>query len=109
MVSVFVPILISCLLEPEAVAGANQTSCALHDFALQRLMCIGPQYPKQFRAVMGAAPDLRQRLEAAVRAQQASSQSKKAAKLNAPNAKNALSHPAKPAIQLRTDFSNFTG
>ena len=106
MMSMLVPILISFLLEPDKVGSASKPSHALHEYGLQRLMTIGPQYPAHFRNVMQASPELKSRLEAAVKAEQinAKTQTKQEnQKLSGP------SQPAKPSIKLKTDFSNFTG
>ena len=61
------PTLISYLLDENSFASANAISKDLHEFALQNLMHIGPLYPYAFKTVMGAAPELKARLETAVR------------------------------------------
>ncbi|CAB1311701.1 unnamed protein product [Coregonus sp. 'balchen'] len=70
----------------------------LHEFALQNLMRIGPLYPAAFKTVIGAAPELKTRLESAVRANQASSKAKAAALLAQPTVQ------AAPTIKLKTSF-----
>ncbi|XP_055491112.1 HEAT repeat-containing protein 5B [Leucoraja erinacea] len=93
-----VPTLISYLLSEQTYSSAPTASMSLHELALQDLMRIGPLYPGAFKAVMGAAPELKSKLEAAIRASQASSQAKAAAQ----QVKPALQ--AAPTIKLKTSF-----
>jgi hypothetical protein len=46
MLTLLVPILISYLLEGQALRSANKYSLNLHEISLQRLMKIGPKYPQ---------------------------------------------------------------
>lgn len=46
MLTLLVPILISYLLEAQALRSANKNSLALHDVSLHWLMKIGPKYPQ---------------------------------------------------------------
>uniref|UniRef100_A0A669PI88 HEAT repeat-containing protein 5B n=1 Tax=Phasianus colchicus TaxID=9054 RepID=A0A669PI88_PHACC len=63
LLALLVPTLISYLLNENAFASASTASKDLHEFALQNLMHIGPLYPHAFKTVMGAAPELKTRLE----------------------------------------------
>uniref|UniRef100_A0A8B9CJS9 HEAT repeat-containing protein 5B n=1 Tax=Anser brachyrhynchus TaxID=132585 RepID=A0A8B9CJS9_9AVES len=65
LLALLVPTLISYLLNENAFASASTVSKDLHEFALQNLMHIGPLYPHAFKTVMGAAPELKTRLETA--------------------------------------------
>ncbi|XP_074502678.1 HEAT repeat-containing protein 5B isoform X2 [Sebastes fasciatus] len=98
LLALLVPTLISYLLDENAISSAPQVSRGLHDFALQNLMRIGPLYPAAFKIVIGAAPELKIRLEAAIRANQASSRAKAAARLAQP------AMQAGPTIKLKTSF-----
>ncbi|XP_077585849.1 HEAT repeat-containing protein 5B [Stigmatopora nigra] len=98
LVSLLVPMLISYLLDENAIPSASKVSKSLHDFALQNLMRIGPLYPAAFKMVIGAAPDLKSRLESAIRANQASSRAKDAARQAQPSVQVA------PTIKLKTSF-----
>ncbi|XP_057705009.1 HEAT repeat-containing protein 5B [Corythoichthys intestinalis] len=98
LVALLVPTLISYLLDENAIPSASKVSKSLHDFALQNLMRIGPLYPAAFKMVIGAAPDLKTRLESAVRANQASSKAKDAARQSQPAVQVA------PTIKLKTSF-----
>jgi hypothetical protein len=80
------------------MAQAAPASSGLHDFALQNLMRIGPLYPAAFKTVIGAAPELKTRLESAIRANQASSKAREAARLAQPAVQ------AAPTIKLKTSF-----
>ncbi|XP_061797930.1 HEAT repeat-containing protein 5B-like [Nerophis lumbriciformis] len=98
LVALLVPTLISYLLDENTIPSASQASKDLHDFALQNLMRIGPLYPAAFKTVIGAAPELKTRLESAVRANQASSKAKDAARQAQPTVQ------AAPTIKLKTSF-----
>uniref|UniRef100_A0A672YR62 HEAT repeat-containing protein 5B n=1 Tax=Sphaeramia orbicularis TaxID=375764 RepID=A0A672YR62_9TELE len=98
LLALLVPTLISYLLDENAVSSATSVSKALHDFALQNLMRIGPLYPAAFKVVIGAAPELKTCLESAVRANQASSKAKAAARQATPTVQ------ATPTIKLKTSF-----
>uniref|UniRef100_A0A667ZS35 HEAT repeat-containing protein 5B n=1 Tax=Myripristis murdjan TaxID=586833 RepID=A0A667ZS35_9TELE len=98
LLALLVPTLISYLLDENAISSAPQVSKGLHDFALQNLMRIGPLYPAAFKTVIGAAPELKTRLESAIRANQASSKAKAAARQAQPAVQ------AAPTIKLKTSF-----
>lgn len=98
LLALLVPTLVSYLLDENAISSAPQVSKALHDFALQNLMRIGPLYPAAFKIVIGAAPELKTRLESAIRANQASSKAKAAARQAQPTVQTA------PTIKLKTSF-----
>lgn len=104
LLALLVPMLISYLLEEKSLSSASKPSRTLHDEALQKIMKIGPLYQEQFRSVMGMAADLKPRLEAAVKINQAA-----LAKAKAQQVTKITDEPAKPTITLKTNFSNFTG
>uniref|UniRef100_A0A7N6BXD1 HEAT repeat-containing protein 5B n=1 Tax=Anabas testudineus TaxID=64144 RepID=A0A7N6BXD1_ANATE len=98
LLALLVPTLVSYLLDENAISSVPQVSKALHDFALQNLMRIGPLYPAAFKIVIGAAPELKTRLESAIRANQASSKAKAAARQAQPAVQTA------PTIKLKKSF-----
>ncbi|KAK5599793.1 HEAT repeat-containing protein 5B [Crenichthys baileyi] len=98
LLALLVPTLISYLLDENAISSAPQVSKNLHDFALQNLMRIGPLYPAAFKTVISAAPELKTRLESAIRANQASNKAKAAASQAQPTVQ------AAPTIKLKTSF-----
>ncbi|KAE8601579.1 hypothetical protein XENTR_v10013725 [Xenopus tropicalis] len=97
LLALLVPTLISYLLDVNTFSSASQPSKDLHEFALQDLMRIGPLYPQAFKTVIGAAPELKARLETAIRASQAS-KAKAASRQQAPVIQSA------PTIKLKTSF-----
>ena len=67
-------------------------------------MKIGPKYPAQFRVIMTSQGQLKIRLEAAIKCNQAA----KAAAVKAQEAAKITALPAKPTITLKTNFANFS-
>ncbi|KAH8313879.1 hypothetical protein KR067_013388, partial [Drosophila pandora] len=105
MLTLLVPVLIGFLSEPSRLRTLPKYQRQLHDQALQWLLKIGPKYPKEFKALMGQTPELRQKLEAAIRSQQQSINI--AQKASEAQRSGLLAKPQKPTIKLKTDFSNF--
>ncbi|XP_072123379.1 HEAT repeat-containing protein 5A isoform X1 [Mobula birostris] len=101
LVALLLPILISFLLDENALTSAPNPAKSLHEFALQNLMRLGPQYPAIFQKLVGMSPGMKARLEGAVKGNQESIKAKKAAGQSKCSGKKSLS------IQLKTDFSNF--
>uniref|UniRef100_A0A663ME58 HEAT repeat-containing protein 5A n=1 Tax=Athene cunicularia TaxID=194338 RepID=A0A663ME58_ATHCN len=96
LVACLLPILISFLLDENALVSATNSAKNLHEFALQNLMQIGPQYSSVFKKLMASSPTMKARLESAVKGNQESIKVK-----TAKHAKN----PGKSAsIQLKTNF-----
>uniref|UniRef100_A0A803SRK0 HEAT repeat-containing protein 5A n=1 Tax=Anolis carolinensis TaxID=28377 RepID=A0A803SRK0_ANOCA len=97
LVACFLPILISFLLDENALGSATNSARSLHEFALQYLMQIGPQYSSVFKKLMAASPPMKARLESAVKGNQESIKDKTSPR----HSKN----PGKSAsIQLKTNF-----
>ncbi|XP_030374893.1 HEAT repeat-containing protein 5B isoform X2 [Scaptodrosophila lebanonensis] len=105
MLTLLVPVLISYLAEPNKLRTLPKYQRQLHEQALQWLLKIGPKYPQEFKSLMGQTPELRQKLEAAIRNQQQSISI--AQKANEAQRSGLLAKPQKPTIKLKTDFSNF--
>uniref|UniRef100_A0A8C5P2U9 HEAT repeat-containing protein 5A n=1 Tax=Jaculus jaculus TaxID=51337 RepID=A0A8C5P2U9_JACJA len=98
LVACLLPILISFLLDENALGSATSIMRRLHDFALQNLMQIGPQHSSVFKSVMASSPTLKARLEAAVKGNQESVKVK-------PSPSKQTKSPAKSSsIQLKTNF-----
>ncbi|XP_035795825.1 HEAT repeat-containing protein 5B-like isoform X2 [Anopheles albimanus] len=116
MLTLLVPILINYLDDSDDKLSTMQGPprskskfvSALNDHAIQWLMKIGPKYPQEFKTLMAQAPQLRSKLEAAIKRNQlnASLQKSKSEAANAA-ARNSAAQQQKPTIQLKTDFSNF--
>ncbi|XP_050067874.1 HEAT repeat-containing protein 5B [Anopheles maculipalpis] len=117
MLTLLVPILINYLDDPEQLQQQQQQQrttkskyvTALNDHAIQWLMKIGLKYPQEFKTFMAQAPELRRKLEAAIKRNQmnATLQKSKSEAANAA-ARNSAAQQQKPTIQLKTDFSNFS-
>ncbi|XP_046971880.1 HEAT repeat-containing protein 5B [Vanessa cardui] len=102
MLWILVPIVISYLREPAEIARSAPAR-TIHEFALNWIMRVGPKYPQEFKTMMQQSSELRTKLENAVKASQASRASRRAP----PTRPNFDTRPAKPTIQLKTDFSDF--
>lgn len=96
LVAVLLPVLISLLLDENALASAPAASRSLHESTLRDLMRIGPQHSAVFKALMASAPHMKARLEAAIKGNQESVNTK----AQAPRviSKNT------PSIQLKINF-----
>lgn len=108
IIGLYVPTLVNLLIDPESSQKASQERSVIHTCALQQLMKIGPQYPQEFRTVVGRNLRLKNRLETCIRAANIGSD------LNKDQSPNVDSHStmkavSSPTIKLKTDFSNFTG
>ncbi|NXI27107.1 HTR5A protein, partial [Sterrhoptilus dennistouni] len=96
LVACFLPILISFLLDENALVSATISAKNLHEFALQTLMQIGPQYSSVFKKLMASSPTMKARLESAVKGNQES------IKVKTP--KHAKNPGKSSSIQLKTNF-----
>ncbi|XP_078190850.1 HEAT repeat-containing protein 5A isoform X22 [Callithrix jacchus] len=98
LVACLLPILISFLLDENALGSATSIMRSLHDFALQNLMQIGPQYSSVFKSLVASSPALKARLEAAIKGNQES------VKVKIPTSKYTKSPGKNSSIQLKTSF-----
>ncbi|NWT66279.1 HTR5A protein, partial [Prunella himalayana] len=96
LVACFLPILISFLLDENALVSATISAKNLHEFALQTLMQIGPQYSSVFKKLMASSPTMKARLESAVKGNQESIKMK--------TTKHAKNPGKSSSIQLKTNF-----
>ncbi|NWW17254.1 HTR5A protein, partial [Falcunculus frontatus] len=96
LVACFLPVLISFLLDENALVSATIPAKNLHEFALQTLMQIGPQYSSIFKKLMASSPTMKARLESAVKGNQES------IKVKTP--KHAKNPGKSSSIQLKTNF-----
>lgn len=117
LLALVVHILMSFIRDPQLTGEAQRQSTVpsarqLHDYALQRLNVLGPHYPSDFRSILTQLPEVKARLERAVRSQHQQTASAAAAAASAgarSGAKqgSAAGAAAQPTIKLTTDFSNF--
>jgi len=103
LLTVFLPILVSYLLEEKGLLSADKVSRRVHDESLAHLMKVGPAYPAQFRAIMSSQAELKARLEAAIKLNQET----KSAMLKAQEKAKINALPVKPTITLKTNFGSF--
>ncbi|NXK89235.1 HTR5A protein, partial [Formicarius rufipectus] len=96
LVACFLPILISFLLDENALVSATNSAKSLHEFALQNLMQIGPQFSSVFKKLMATSPTMKARLESAVKGNQES--------IKVKTAKHAKNPGKSSSIQLKTNF-----
>ncbi|XP_021259471.1 HEAT repeat-containing protein 5A isoform X3 [Numida meleagris] len=96
LVTCLLPILISFLLDENALGSATNAAKNLHEFALQNLMQIGPQYSSVFKKLMASSPTMKARLESAVKGNQES--------IKVKTAKLAKNPGKSSSIQLKTNF-----
>ncbi|NXY28372.1 HTR5A protein, partial [Pomatorhinus ruficollis] len=96
LVACFLPILISFLLDENALVSATSSAKNLHEFALQTLMQIGPQYSSVFKKLMASSPTMKARLESAVKGNQES--------IKVKTTKHAKNPGKSSSIQLKTNF-----
>nr|XP_025950874.1 HEAT repeat-containing protein 5A [Dromaius novaehollandiae] len=90
------PILVSFLLDENALVSATNSAKYLHEFALQNLMQIGPQYSSVFKKLIASSPTMKARLESAVKGNQES--------IKVKTAKHAKNPGKSSSIQLKTNF-----
>ncbi|XP_030308103.1 HEAT repeat-containing protein 5A isoform X5 [Calypte anna] len=96
LVACLLPILISFLLDENALVSATNSAKNLHEFALQNLMQIVPQYSSVFKKLMASSPTMKARLESAVKGNQES--------IKVKTAKHAKNPGKSSSIQLKTNF-----
>ncbi|KAL1444531.1 hypothetical protein MTO96_045504 [Rhipicephalus appendiculatus] len=104
MMLLYVPVLVNLLLDPVTHPAASAARRKLHQAALGRLTRVGPQYPQEFRAVIGRLPQLKSKIESAVRSGSRDPESERPG-----TPKTIQTNQSAPSIKLKTDFSNFTG
>ncbi|XP_061750827.1 HEAT repeat-containing protein 5A isoform X2 [Nerophis ophidion] len=94
LVAILFPLLISFLLDENALCSADAASRSLHRAALKDLMRLGPQHSDVFRSLVSTCPSLKCRLEAALKGTQEC----------VPDAKANSSTKSSPSITLKTNF-----
>ncbi|KAB7498931.1 HEAT repeat-containing protein 5B [Armadillidium nasatum] len=100
IIGVLVGIFVGALQDTGKLKENGSIKEKLHNYALSRLQKLGPEYPQEFRIVLTSKPELRVRLEMALKFQQEKQR-------KAEHATNIPTAPHNPTIKLKTDFSNF--
>ncbi|CAG0883432.1 unnamed protein product [Darwinula stevensoni] len=106
MLKLVVPCLLHLLEDPSLLSQATPYRRSLHQLALQKLMQIGPQFPQEFRSLMTKHPKMRQKLEAAVKADSDANQAR--FQQGKESRGNPQPQQQQPSIRLKMDFSNFS-
>ena len=112
MMALLIPLYISVLADPftSDLRTLSKSHKQVHDYFLQRVTLIGPKYPEAFRNVMQTSPALKQKLEAAVRANQSAATRAPPTQSRLGAGQGPLTQPQQqqqPSIKLKMDFSNF--
>jgi len=118
LLALLVHILMSFIRDPQSGGAESQRSSLsssspivvrqLHEYALQRLNVLGPNYVNDFKIILSQFPDLKSRLERAVRSQHhQSANALSAASMGAGRGGKQGQASQQPTIKLTTDFSNF--
>nr|XP_055377450.1 HEAT repeat-containing protein 5B isoform X2 [Condylostylus longicornis] len=111
MLTLLVPVLINFLSDPTKLKTLSKPIRQLHDQSLGWLMKIGPKYPQQFKSLIGQTPELRIKLETAIRHNQQFTTNLNN-RNNNDGQNSGTRQPSnlqlKPTIKLKTDFSNFS-
>ncbi|XP_076604038.1 HEAT repeat-containing protein 5A isoform X2 [Chaetodon auriga] len=100
LAAILLPLLISFLLDENALGSAPAASRSLHEAALKDLMRLGPQHSAVFRSLIASSPHLKSRLEAAVKGNQESLNTK----ASSANAAARSAAKSSPSITLKTNF-----
>lgn len=108
MLTILVPLLISYLIEPQALKTSSKYSQQLHEQSLQWLKKIGPKYPQEFKVLMAQSTELRNKLEIAIRNSQQQTSKQHRFKVEQQNLDRNSYAPTKPTIELKTNFNNFS-
>uniref|UniRef100_UPI00358E5931 HEAT repeat-containing protein 5B isoform X2 n=1 Tax=Myxine glutinosa TaxID=7769 RepID=UPI00358E5931 len=105
LLALLVPLLIRNLLDEDSLISTTVPCRALHHFALDALMRIGPLHPAAFKTIMSTSQALKARLEAAIRTRQNNTKNQNSTFSTA--AQPRPTGPIKPTIELKTSFGNF--
>uniref|UniRef100_H3CA84 HEAT repeat-containing protein 5A n=1 Tax=Tetraodon nigroviridis TaxID=99883 RepID=H3CA84_TETNG len=100
LVAILLQLLISFLLDENALGSAPTASRLLHEAALKDLMRLGPAHSCVFRSLVASSPHSKSRLEAAIRGNQEALNTKPGSD-KATTRKSAMSPPS---IMLKTNF-----
>ncbi len=112
MASLIIPLFINFL--PESATSPLKTNARLLSYIIERIQYLIPIYSNEFRLILQTLPDLRTKLENAIRRQQQlkqQQQQQKDEKESNYSSRNYLSSinstSQAPSLPLRIDFSNF--
>lgn len=99
LLKIHIPILINFLKDEKLGANTNQFERKLHEVSLSKLTGLGGQFKAEFKELLGANAEMKQRVEEAVRAEKRA--------VDSLSAQSGPAQPSQPSIKLKMDFSNF--
>lgn len=99
MLSILVPVLIKYLQDRSDGFHANKNLLSLHEQSVQILLKIGSQYPQEFKSLMIETPELRLKLETAIKGTNANQRKE----VN----RTVSITTTTPTIKLKTNFGDF--
>ncbi len=112
MASLIIPLFINFLPDP-TTSSLKTSNARLVSYIIERIQYLIPIYSSEFRLILQTLPDLRTKLESAIRRQQQlkQQQQQKDEKESSYASKSYLSSinstSQAPSLPLRMDFSNF--
>lgn len=111
MASLIIPLFINFLPDSTTTSTLKPANARLVSYIIERIQYLIPIYSNEFRLILQTLPDLRTKLESAIRRQQQLKQQQKDEKASSYSSKNYASSinstAQAPALPLRIDFSNF--
>ncbi|CAF1153890.1 unnamed protein product [Adineta ricciae] len=117
LASLIIPIFINFLPDPASSSSPvklTNTNARLTSYVIDRVQSLFPIYPNEFRLILQSLPDLRTRLETAIRRQQQLKQlqqqqkDEKESSYSSKSYLSSMNSPSQaPSLPLRLDFSNF--
>lgn len=102
ILSIYLPLLVTLLIEVTPQVKRGSYRFKLHNYALNKLISTGPCYPNEFKSIIGQVPVLRIKLENAVKNQSNSTS------IVVNNSSASKVKTDKCIIKLKTDFSNYS-
>ncbi len=94
-------------LPDSPIASLKTTNARLVPYIIERIQYLIPIYSSEFRLILQTLPDLRTKLENAIRRQQQLKQQQKDEKESKNYLSSINSTSQTPSLPLRIDFSNF--
>lgn len=107
LVSVLVPVLYALLIDTDRLRNADKSRKIVHEYAIQKLKEVGLKYLTHFRTVIQKTPQLKARLEEAIKAQESANQTRHLQQSSNGSQPATVVQPSKPTIQLRQFGSGF--
>lgn len=109
VLALLVPLVVKFLSENMDSFRGKSLRYMVHNFALEKVIAIGPLYPKEFKEIMGNFPKVRSKLEFAIKNRQnaASHAYNRLSTSTTDRSSFDVQKNDAPIIKLKTDFSHF--